>query len=770
MEENTPEPRKEDASVERPLSPVLSTGKKSNFLKLGGKLRKKASRVNLSKLYATNEVVQNNVTRETMLLYFSNVPDPNDSPEIRLRKLQGMEERRREYLRYLTDVHVEGEQIIVARTGCDDSKFKRPASPLVLKTKRDCGVIQTTNNVSVQTSFIDSNLKTAENTLQESKCSNVTSTNEKPALEEFHTPLSSISEDTTLTDSQFNSLVDDIELAVSRDENINNDRAPENQAYFKYVSQFLDKLETQKARQNKQTENLCQIQAVSDIHLHCQNILDLINLVEKKSASTLCETDIDCPGFTKSCIEQSRKRADICDNLVGLYEKRRNDTFKEITEEGIEMSIYCYKENIEQNHTQPKIKDEFYNDNFVTLYQNEKRKIKKSALPPRKRSKYGCFDKQKLTQEWFNTCFADGDFNKECETNTSATTNSESICKNVDKSVCHSPGFGFKCASGKEMKVSEAALLKAVKVFDEIIEEVKFSDNEEQKQCDFETIHFNSKFSDDSARDCATLTTATAVSNDCSKNLLDNVRTLQVQSAPIVGFTSASGKGIAVSKNALANAAKAFEEIDVELKSSAPPKSATTGFTSAAGKALSVSANAVGDAQKLFTDINQNQDDIVTCKSPMNERMKRKHLGVSHRMRKVPIEQRNLEKAKQMFEDISGDLTDIPKKITSCHTPKKQSFGGPYISIPVCNSSPIFFDKFSCDTKITANIVKNDNSSAATKTDIVIQSRTAGDVKDWINELEHEQNKLQEQLKIIYSKQQALQQQVIQLESEQLKK
>lgn len=788
-EMESPQQKKEDQAFERPLSPVLSTGKKSNLLKFGGRLRKKVSRTNLSKRFEVNDSVQNNVTRETVLLYFSNLPDPTDSPEIRLKKLQGMEERRREYLRYLTDVQVEGEQVLVSRTLYDDSKFKKPISPVVLKAKKECTQHYAlremmTNNASVQT-----NQKNSDPIVNKIRPCNK---KEKYAVEEYHTAHNSpISGDnTTLTDSQVNNLADDIESVVSKDDNVKTKKEclvdnQEADAYFKYVSQFLEKLEKQK-RRNNEISNICQVQAVSDINLHCQNILDLINLVDKNSTVASTERDLESPifkGFAKNCLELSKQKAQFCDNLIGLYEKQTKEIFKDVTEEGIELSIYCFKKNAnegtENNTAMPIAKSPppEANDDFVTLYQNEKRHSN-----PRKKSRYACFDKQKLTQEWYDTCFAEGDFKKQCDTNT-ANTDSDSISEvdmaddtkiDQDKSVCHSPGFGFKCASGKKIKVSQAALLKAAKVFDEVIEEVK-----EFKQNDIETLHLNSKFSNDSGKAC-TITTATSTENSTPKTESDSVRTLQVQSAPTVAFTCASGKGITISKKALANAEKLFDGIDDELKCSESPKSvdvktSVTGFKSAAGKALSVSANALGSAQKMFTDINQNQDDTVICKTPTNEKKAfKKHLGITHRTKKIPVEEQNLEKAKKMFEDISGDLQmefreyTPAKVISSCHTPKGQSFGGPYISTPVCNSSPIFFDKFSCGGKTIADVTNV--SFDRTETNVVLKNETAGSVNNWLEELNVEQKKLEHQLQIIYLKQQALHKQKLQLENEQAKK
>lgn len=798
--DTTPEPRKEEVLLERPLSPVLSTGKK-NTLKFRGRLRK-TSRTNLSKRFAHNEqVLQGSTTRENVCLYFSDVPDPSDNPEVRLKKLQGMEERRREYLKYLTELHTEGEQIFVTKKECDVSKFKKPLTPVVLKTRKECTqscVVQegdACSNSSNSRANNDTPVQESENCLvgnnsgmgdavayaEKDKKFSPLNMHETPVLTESCIVEAAVSQvNTVLTDSQVNSLADDIESVVGRD--AGTIKTQENNSYFKYVSKFLDKFEKERVKQYVETSNASQTQAVSDLNAHCKKIMDLIDLVDKNSTSSTTLRTYGFHGFDSNSIKLAREKANCSNDLVAFYEKHHKDIIHDFDKKGIE--LYS-KKGINQSVSIPQIK----NDDFVTLYDNNKRVSNHS----RKRLDDGEFDRQKQTQEWFNSCFAETDFKEHCTTSM-METNSDSVSESEDTNsvktinqpksdtfVCHSPGFGFTCASGKQIKVSEAALLNAAKIFDQVIEDVKCGDKGKREQNNIETIHVNSKFCNISVKDCMTSTTTTNKNYEDSEiSTSSSTHTLQVQSAPTVMFTCASGKCIAVSERALDKAAQMLHEVENDtksLKNNVSVETSSKGFKTAAGSGISVSAEALGAAQKIFVDVYQNQDDTVMCKTPTIERKPlRKHLGMSYRSKQVPIQQENLEKARKMFEDISGDmqiespLRSIVTTAFSCHTPNRQQYHGPYISTPVCNSSPIFFDQFGCDDNRIIDNTKKGFAYKAIESNVVIRSATAGNVSKWLEEVNEERSRLEHQLNILALKQQALQQQKMQLESEKQKR
>lgn len=770
--DNSPEVRNEEVSLDRPLSPVLSTGKKNNRLKFRDRLRKKTSKTNLSKRFAESEMVQSSTTRETVCLYFSDLPDPSDSPEIRLKKLQGMEERRREYLKYLTEIHTEREQICTTTQESDGVMFKKPLTPIVkLKVKKECTQYSTFKERETNGQILQKNDETIDVTPNIERYEPSLIINEK-TVKEMNVSDGMVSQyNTTLTDSQVNSLADEIESVVSRDDDGGAANTQEKNSYFKYVSHFLNRLEKYRNTQHSETSPVSQTQAVSDINVRCQNMLDLIKLVDKSSVSSTANRTYECPifhGFKENCIKLAKQKANVCSNMIAIYEEHNKYSLNDAFNEKAEHSISCHKQEVTEQISIPHMSDK-----FVRLYDNNSEKnCKELETTPD-------FDKQKQTQEWFNSCFAEADF-KKCNTNT-IETSSVNVSEMGDsqtkkyKSVCHSPGFGFKCANGRNAQVSDAALLKAAKVFEEVIQEVKFAD----KQNDLETIHLNSKFSNNSLRNFIPSTTTT-IENDeeISVTEFESAHTLQVQSAPTVTFACASGKGIAISKNALVKTKSIFNDIEkgavAEIKKTKNAETQLTGLKTGAGNGTSVSAEAFGSAQKMYVDTNQNQDNTIVSKTPINERkVSRKHLGVSPRVKQIPIQQDNFEKSRKMLEDISGD---IPKNFSdgsnvkstfSLYTPKKH-YDGPYISTPICNSSPIFFDKFGSGDKQTVNQPKKLKSCNTANSEVVIQNPTTGNITIWLEELTEEQRKLEEQLKIVCLKLKMLQQQKVQLETEKI--
>lgn len=774
--DSTPEPIKEEVPLERPLSPVLSTGKKSTLFKFGGKIRKKTSRTNLSKRFVQNEqeVVPGSTTRENVCLYFSDLPDPSDSPEIRLKKLQGMEDRRREYLKYLTEIQTEGDPVFAASTKSSSDNFKKPLSPVVLKVKKECAPIQ--ERVGCSSNAFGQG---SENCLfKDKKFDSFKHIAENPVLaKSFIDEAAASQENTLLTDTQINNLADDIESAASKD--AGNIVAEEKNSYFKYVSKFLGKFEKERLKQYAKASNMSQTQAVSDLSIHCKNIMDLIDLVDKNSTSSSTVGAYKCPafhGFDKNSISLAKQKASCCNDF---YEKLHKDVIRDSDEEGMDSPKIQANQPVLISQTESRLNTH----DFITLYDNNERESKLL----RKTADGREFDKQKQTQEWFNSCFTETDFKKHISTS-SMETNSDTVSETnstktykSDKFVCHSPGFGFKCASGKQIKVSETALLNAAKIFDQVIEEVKCGNEEKPKQSNIETIHVNSKYSNNSVKDCMTSTTTTNKDyKDTETSSSASTHVLQVQSAPTVMFTSASGKSISISNSAFDKATQMFQELETDTKALQDNSSAETpltGFKTAAGSGISVSAGALGAAKKLFVDVNQNQDDTVICKTPTNEKKPlRKHLGMTHRSKPIPIQQENLENAKKMFEDICGDMRiESPLRTTittafSCHTPRRQQYDGPYISTPVCNSSPIFFDKFGCDVNSTVDDTKKEFSYKTIETNVVIRSATEGSVSKWLEEVNKERCKLEQQLNILVLKQQALQQQKLQLESENQKR
>lgn len=782
--DNTPESIKEEVSLERPLSPVLSTGKKSTLFKFGGKIRKKSSRTNLSKRFVQNEqeVVQGSSTRENVCLYFSDLPDPSDSPEIRLKKLQGMEDRRREYLKYLTEIQT-GEQVFAASTKCTNDNFKKPLSPVVLKVKKECTSHQSSAIQERAGCSSDTFGQGSENyLLKNKKFDSLINIHENPVLaKSIIDEAADSQENTLLTDSQINNLVDDIESAASKE--AGNIEAEEKNSYFKYVSKFLGKFEKERLKQYAKASNMSQTQAVSDLSIHCKNIIDLIDLVDKNSTSSSTVGTFKCPafhGFDKNSIKLAKEKANCCNDI---YENLQKDVIHDSDEEEMDLNICSPKIPVNQPVLIPQTESRLSNHDFITLYDNNERenKVLKETAEGR------VFDKQKQTQEWFNSCFTETDFKKNISTS-SMETNSDTVSETnsaktykSEKFVCRSPGFGFKCASGKQIKVSETALLNAAKIFDQVIEEVKCGEEKKHEQSNIETIHVNSKYSNNSVKDCMTSTTTTNKNfEDTETSSSASTHVLQVQSAPTVMFTSASGKSISISNTAFDKATQMFQELETDTKAlqdNSSVETPLTGFKTAAGSGISVSAGALGAAKKLFVDVNQNQDDTVICKTPTNEKKPlRKHLGMSHRSKPIPIQQQNLENAKKMFEDICGDMRiESPLRTTittafSCHTPRRQQYDGSYISTPVCNSSPIFFDKFGCDVNRTVDKSKKEFSYKTMETNVVIRSATEGNVSKWLEEVNEERSKVEQQLNILVLKQQALQQQKMQLESENLKR
>jgi breast cancer 2 susceptibility protein len=161
----------------------------------------------------------------------------------------------------------------------------------------------------------------------------------------------------------------------------------------------------------------------------------------------------------------------------------------------------------------------------------------------------------------------------------------------------------------------------------------------------------------------------------------ESVQSKPAESAPkCLGFSSASGKKIEVSDQALEQAKKLFESEESVPSNPTEPAPSCLGFSSASGKKIEVSDQALEQAQKLFKN-----DEVITSDSrPSKPKTSETFGGFSSAGgKKIQVSTEALKQAKRLFEsDEKADsarnksgLTPIgEKKIEIAETNNKKLF------------------------------------------------------------------------------------------------
>ena len=214
-------------------------------------------------------------------------------------------------------------------------------------------------------------------------------------------------------------------------------------------------------------------------------------------------------------------------------------------------------------------------------------------------------------------------------------------CPTINPENCPIKFAGFSSATGKKVDISKEALAKVKNMFND--EDV---DDKESKS--------------------------------------DTPQTLNAEKGPMkfAGFSSASGKKVDISKEALAKVRNTFNdevESDIESKSdthqisSGPRK--FVGFASATGKKVDISEEALAKLKQIFNEEAETVEDLNVEKETRNshpemysEESPKEFYGFASANRKtVAITSESLAAGKKSFnyegEDVTDEKTDTPKSI-----------------------------------------------------------------------------------------------------------
>ncbi|XP_050073303.1 breast cancer type 2 susceptibility protein homolog [Anopheles maculipalpis] len=200
---------------------------------------------------------------------------------------------------------------------------------------------------------------------------------------------------------------------------------------------------------------------------------------------------------------------------------------------------------------------------------------------------------------------------------------------------------GFSTARGNIIAVSEKALAMARKTFDEL-------DNEELKSKGLNAAGGN-MFNK---------------ASNSEEEEANNIPKSNKQTAFGGAFSTASGASKTVSKAALENAKKLFDEDDASVDKENLPHNASSfsrGFSTASGSKISVSKIALEKAQRLFTEADGTPDGEVAAAAAANR------LGgfSTASGSSIVVSKKALEIAQKKFDEDEADSTIDKENVTS---------------------------------------------------------------------------------------------------------
>ena len=258
---------------------------------------------------------------------------------------------------------------------------------------------------------------------------------------------------------------------------------------------------------------------------------------------------------------------------------------------------------------------------------------------------------------------------------------------------------GFSSATGKKVDISKEALAKVRNIFNDEDVSDKKSKTEtcptiNPENCPIKFAGFSSAtgkkvdISKEALAKVKNMFNDEDVDDKESKS--DTPQTLNAESGPIkfAGFSSATGKKVDISKEALAKVKNMFNDEDVDDKESKSDTPQTlnaekgpmkfAGFSSASGKKVDISKEAFAKVRNTFndevvSDMESKSDTHQISSGP------RKFVGfASATGKKVDISKEALAKLKQIFNEEAEKVEDlnVEKETRNCH-PKMYSEESP---------------------------------------------------------------------------------------------
>lgn len=245
--------------------------------------------------------------------------------------------------------------------------------------------------------------------------------------------------------------------------------------------------------------------------------------------------------------------------------------------------------------------------------------------------------------------------------------------ENTRKMQCSS-----KTVGGEKVHVSEQNLLKAkhlLKVADDSVSEKAMQEEDGfTKDCNMD-INYGISVKHDNKLSISDISKDSG--NGCTEVTNENMKQKNTWPQQSVGFQTASGKGVAVSSEALKRAKTLLiecEGVEDKISITAPrgkisahgPPFRSSGFLAASGKPVALSSEAMQKAKALFSDISQSRDTPAVAHTRKTDKKIDAHNGEETHCGfstaggvKVQVSRKSLLKATSLFKEFDdGECHD----------------------------------------------------------------------------------------------------------------
>lgn len=212
--------------------------------------------------------------------------------------------------------------------------------------------------------------------------------------------------------------------------------------------------------------------------------------------------------------------------------------------------------------------------------------------------------------------------------------------------------FGFQTASNKPVKISEDALAKSQKLFQDMDKDISYNQAiKEEKQNEFFGFQTASNKSIKISEDA--LAQSRKLFQDLDIEISDhNKGHIEEKQSKFFGLQTASNKPVKISDNALAKSKKVFKDLDIVHTKVEEKK--FSGFQTASNKTVGVSKEALLKSKQIFEDIdlNSNFDDNENSIDRNKDKIVFGFKTANNK--NVSVSEASLKNAKKIFDDVTN--------------------------------------------------------------------------------------------------------------------
>ncbi|KAF5277120.1 hypothetical protein FQA39_LY06358 [Lamprigera yunnana] len=251
-------------------------------------------------------------------------------------------------------------------------------------------------------------------------------------------------------------------------------------------------------------------------------------------------------------------------------------------------------------------------------------------------------------------------------------------------------------------------------------------------------------------------------SNIRSKKInTSNAATANKQIA-MAGFTTGSGKTIAISESGLAKSKQMFSDlsddnnyVDISIDTKTLMNQSNTGFTTGSGKAIVISESVLAKSKKMFSELNDDNISIDkhSYRNTLGSQQNRSGFTTGSG-KAIAISESMLAKSKQMFSELNKDSSCVDKNVHSKKMDNQQGMTGfttgsgkaLAVSQSALSKSKKMFSDFDDNSSVDKNISKKISRIPQSKSDfttgsgktIAILESTLARSKQMFSELEED--------------------------------